>query len=117
VADEVWRVKLNKVSNVFCHFFRDVIVLPLYSISVIRSRSGFWALITGAEPYDKPVFAHHKYVFVVKVGLIFVGAAFIFNMCFWNKKRVKHAAATQDNPRYINLLAYKCQEKQENANE
>jgi len=37
-------------------------------------------------------------VFVVKVGLIFVGAAIIFNGRLWNKMRSKHAAAVQDNP-------------------
>jgi len=70
----------------------------LYSAFVLRSRSGFGALITGAEPYDKPAFAHHKYVFIGVVVLIFVGAAFIFNGCLWTKKRRKHAPAVQDNP-------------------
>jgi hypothetical protein len=51
----------------------QVVVLHLYSAFVLRSRSGFWALITGAEQYNEPVFAHHKYVFVGVVVLIFVG--------------------------------------------
>ncbi len=78
--------------------FKPVVVLHLYFSFVIRSRSGFGALITGAERYDELILAHHKYVFVVKIGLVFVGAAFIFNGRLWNKMRSKHAATTQDNP-------------------
>jgi len=97
--------------------FKPVVVLHLYFSFVIRSRSGFGALITGAERYDELILAHHKYVFVVKVGLVFVGAAIIFNGCFWNKKRRKQVSDVQDKPLTVSLLAYKCQEKQENANE
>jgi hypothetical protein len=89
--------------------------LHLYFSFVIRSQSGFGALITGAEPYDKPVFAVHKNVFVGVVGLVFVGGAFIFNGRLWNKKRRKHTPAVQDKPLTICLLVYKCHEKQENA--
>jgi hypothetical protein len=95
--------------------FKQVVVLKLYSAFVLRSRSGFGALITGAEPYDKPVFAVHKNVFVSVVGLVFVGGAFIFIGRLWNKKRRKHALDSQDKLRQINLLVYKWQEKQEKA--
>jgi len=66
--------------------FKPVVVLHLYFSFVIRSRSGFGALITGAEQYDKPVFAHHKNVFVGEVGLVFVGVAIIVNGRWWNEK-------------------------------
>jgi len=91
--------------------FKQVIVLHLYSAFVLRSRSGFGALITGAERYDELVFAHHKYVFVGVVRMVFVGAAFIFNGRLWNKKRSKRAPAALDKPLTINLLVYKWQEK------
>jgi hypothetical protein len=95
--------------------FKQVGVLHLYFSFAIRSRSGFWALITGAEASNELVFANHKNVFVSVVGLVFVGGAFIFNGRLWNKKRRKHALDSQDKLRQINLLVFKWQEKQEKA--
>jgi len=57
--------------------FKQVVELFLYSAFVIRSRPGFGALITGAEPLNEPVFAHHKYLFVDVAGLVFVSVAII----------------------------------------
>jgi len=83
----------------------------LYSAFVLRSQSGFWALITGAEPLNEPVFANHKNVFVGVVRLVLVGAAIIFNGRLRNKIRSKCAPAALDKPLTIKQMAYKWQEK------